>query len=219
MSQFTVRPASVADARPMAELFAAVAEERSGIASEPPVDVEQRTAQFTASIAESIVAVADGQIVGMIHTDVRRYGVGELGMLVDCEWRGRGVGSALIQATIAWARDQGLHKLSLEVFAQNTAAIALYRKCGFVEEGHRVKHYRRANGELWDSLIMGLPLSVNKTGVCRRKARGAKSPRTSACAVRRRPASPGSGAAGRAARPRTAPARRGCAPRPGVPPR
>jgi len=30
--------------------------------------------------------------------------------------------------------------------------------CGFVEEGHRVKHYRRADGELWDSLIMGLPL-------------------------------------------------------------
>jgi hypothetical protein len=28
-----------------------------------------------------------------------------------------------------------------------------------VEEGHRVKHYRRANGELWDSLVMGLPLS------------------------------------------------------------
>jgi len=158
MSQFSVRPASVADARPMAELFAAVAEERSGIASEPPVDVGQRTAQFTASIAESMVAVADGQIVGMIHTDVRRYGVGELGMLVDCKWRGRGVGSALIQATIAWARDQGLHKLSLEVFTQNTAAITLYRKCGFVEEGHRVNHYRRANGELWDSLIMALPL-------------------------------------------------------------
>jgi RimJ/RimL family protein N-acetyltransferase len=155
---FTVRPASIADARPMAELFAAVAEERTGIASEPSIDVEQRTVQFTASIAESMVAVAGGQIVGMIHTDVRRYGVGELGMLVDREWRGRGVGSALIQATIAWARDQGLHKLSLEVFAHNAAGIALYRKCGFIEEGHRIQHYRRANGELWDAIIMGLPL-------------------------------------------------------------
>jgi RimJ/RimL family protein N-acetyltransferase len=142
----------------MAELFAAVAEERTGIASEPPVDVEQRTAQFTASVAFSIVAVADGQVVAMIHTNVSRHGFGELGMLVDREWRGRGVGSALIQATIDWAREQGLHKLSLEVFALNTAAIALYRKCGFVEEGHRVRHYRRANGELWDSLVMGLPL-------------------------------------------------------------
>jgi RimJ/RimL family protein N-acetyltransferase len=158
MPQFIVRPASPADARPMAELFAAVAEERTGIASEPPIDVEQRTAQFTASMASSIVAAAGDQIVGMINTEVSRYGFGELGMLVDRDWRGRGVGSALLQATIDWARDHGLHKLSLEVFAHNTAAITLYRKCGFVEEGHRVKHYRRASGELWDSIVMGLPL-------------------------------------------------------------
>jgi RimJ/RimL family protein N-acetyltransferase len=158
MPQFIVRPASIADARPMAELFAAVAEERTGIASEPPIDVEQRTAQFTASIAESMVAVAGGQIVGMIQTEVSRHGYGELGMLVDRDWRGCGVGSALLQATIDWARDHGLHKLSLEVFAHNAAGIALYRKCGFVEEGHRVKHYRRASGELWDSIVMGLPL-------------------------------------------------------------
>jgi RimJ/RimL family protein N-acetyltransferase len=158
VAHFTVRPATAADARAMAELFAAVAEERSGIATEPPVDVEARTAQFTASIAESIVAVADGRIVGMIHTTVSRHGFGEFGMLVDREWRGRGVGSALIQATVDWARDQGLHKLCLEVFAHNAAAIALYRKCGFVEEGYRVKQYRRADGELWDAIIMGLPL-------------------------------------------------------------
>jgi RimJ/RimL family protein N-acetyltransferase len=94
----------------------------------------------------------------MIHTTVSRHGFGEFGMLVDRHWRGRGVGSALLQATVDWARDQGLHKLCLEVFADNTTAIALYRKCGFVEEGHRGKHYRRANGELWDSIIMGLRL-------------------------------------------------------------
>jgi RimJ/RimL family protein N-acetyltransferase len=158
VAQLTIRPASAADARAMAELFAAVAEERTGIATEPPVDVEARTAQFTSSIASSIVAVADGQVIGMIHTTVSRHGFGEFGMLVDREWRGRGVGSALLQATVDWAREQGLHKLCLEVFAHNTAAIALYLKCGFVEEGHRVKHYRRANGELWDSIIMGLRL-------------------------------------------------------------
>ena len=105
-----------------------------------------------------MVAVAGDQVVGMIHVEVSRHGFGEFGMLVDREWRSRGVGSALIQAAIGWARDQGLHKLCLEVFTQNKAAIALYRKYGFVAEGHRVKHYRRANGELWDSLVMGLPL-------------------------------------------------------------
>jgi RimJ/RimL family protein N-acetyltransferase len=158
VAQLTVRPAAAGDARAMAELFAAVAEERTGIASEPPVDVEARTTQFAATIAESIVADADGQIVGMIHTTVSRHGFGEFGMLVDREWRGSGVGSALLRATIDWARDQGLHKLCLEVFTHNTAAIALYRKYGFVEEGHRIKHYRRADGELWDSLIMGMPI-------------------------------------------------------------
>jgi RimJ/RimL family protein N-acetyltransferase len=142
----------------MAELFAAVAAERTGIATEPPVDVDARTVQFTASIAASMVAVADDQVIGMIHVEVSRHGFGEFGMLVDREWRGSGVGAALLQAAIDWARDQGLHKLCLEVFAHNTAAIALYRKYGFVEEGHRIRHYRRASGELWDSIVMGLPL-------------------------------------------------------------
>ena len=79
-------------------------------------------------------------------------------MLVARDWRGRSVGGALLAAAIEWARDRGLHKLSLGVFAHNAAAIGLYRKFGFVEEGLRVKHYRRANGELWDRVEMGLLL-------------------------------------------------------------
>jgi ribosomal protein S18 acetylase RimI-like enzyme len=68
------------------------------------------------------------------------------------------VGSALVQAAIDWAREQGLHKLCLEVFPHNTAAIALYRSAGFAEEGRRVNQYRRASGEFWDSIVMGLEL-------------------------------------------------------------
>ena len=84
----------------------------------------------------------------MLHVEASRHGFGELGMLVDRDWRGRGVGSALVQAAISRARGQGLHKLCLEVFAHNTAAIALYRKSGFAEEGRRTGRYRRASGEL-----------------------------------------------------------------------
>lgn len=79
-------------------------------------------------------------------------------MAITREWRGRGVGSELMTAAIEWARERGLHKLSLGVFPHNTAAIALYRKYGFVEEGRRVKHYRRSSGELWDTIEMGLLL-------------------------------------------------------------
>jgi ribosomal protein S18 acetylase RimI-like enzyme len=79
-------------------------------------------------------------------------------MLVARDWRGRGVGSALMAAAIEWARDEGLHKLTLAVFPHNAAGIALYRKFGFVDEGLRVRHFRRASGELWDALEMGLLL-------------------------------------------------------------
>lgn len=158
MTAFEVRRARPEDARALAELIAAVAEERDGIATEPPVDVDAWTGRIAASIAGTVVAVAGGELVGSLHVEASRFGAGELGMSVARAWRGRGVGSALLAAAIEHARAEGLHKLALEVFPHNDAAIALYRKFGFVEEGRRVKHYRRASGELWDSIAMGLLL-------------------------------------------------------------
>lgn len=158
MADFVVRQARPEDAQAMARLMAAVAEERDGIATEPPVDVEERAASFARATDGSVVADSGGRIVGMLGIEVGHFGFGNLGMLVDAGWRGRGVGSALVQAGIDWARGQGVHKLCLEVFPTNTPAIALYRKFGFVEEGLRAKQYRRASGELWDALVMGLVL-------------------------------------------------------------
>ena len=151
-----IRPAREDDRMPMALVFAAVAEERDGIASEPPVDVEARAASWT--IDGTFVAVADGEVVGSIHVDRSRFGYGEIGMAVAREWRSRGVGTALLEAAIAWGRSEALHKLSLGVFPHNEAGIALYRKLGFVEEGRRVKQIRRESGELWDVVEMGLLL-------------------------------------------------------------
>ena len=153
---FQIRPARDEDRLPLAILFAAVADERDGIATEPPVDVEARAASWT--IDGTIVAVAGPELIGLLNVEPSRHGFGEIGMAVAREWRGRGVGSALLAAAIEWARGRGLHKLSLGVFAHNTAAIELYRKFGFVEEGHRINQYRRASGELWDSIEMGLLL-------------------------------------------------------------
>jgi RimJ/RimL family protein N-acetyltransferase len=133
-----------------------VAEERNGIATEPPVDVERRAATWM--IDGTLVAVAAGEIIGSLHVEVSRFGFGEIGMAVARQWRGRGVGSALLASSIEWARGRDLHKLSLGVFPHNAAAIALYRRFGFVEEGRRVRHIRRASGECWDVIEMGLLL-------------------------------------------------------------
>jgi RimJ/RimL family protein N-acetyltransferase len=153
---FEVRRARDEDRMPLAIVFATVAEERDGIATEPPVDVDARAASWT--LEGTLVAVADTELVGSVHVAVSRFGFGEIGMAVAREWRGRGVGSALLTAAIEWSRGQGLHKLSLQVFPHNVAAIALYRKFGFVEEGHRIKQIRRQSGELWDVVDMGLLL-------------------------------------------------------------
>jgi len=158
MTEFTVRPARPGDAPAMARLFAAVAAERDGIATEPPVDLDERAAVFAAGAVRSAVADAHGAIIGLMHVEASRHGFGELSMAVGRDWRGRGVGSALVQAAIDWARGQGLHKLCLEVFPHNAAGIALYRKSGFIQEGRRVRQYRRASGELWDTIMMGRDL-------------------------------------------------------------
>jgi ribosomal protein S18 acetylase RimI-like enzyme len=119
----------------------------------------RRAGRSVASTSDSlVVAEADSQIIGMLYLEVSPHGFGEISMHVDRDWRGRGVGSALMQAAIGLADKRSLHKLCLEVFAHNTAAIALYRKWGFVEEGRRARQYRRTSGELWDSIVMGLGL-------------------------------------------------------------
>lgn len=74
--------------------------------------------------------------------------------------RGRRVGRALLDACLAWSNDVGAHKVSLEVWPHNDAAIRLYRSAGFEIEGRKRRHYRRSNGELWDSLLMGKVLDT-----------------------------------------------------------
>jgi RimJ/RimL family protein N-acetyltransferase len=151
-----VRPAEDGDRRSLALLLAAVAEERDGIAAEPPIDVERLATSW--KVDGTLVALSEGVIVGEVRVDPSWMGFGEIGMMVAADWRGRGVGTALVAAAVQWARARALHKLALSVFPHNDAAIALYRKFGFVEEGRLVQHVRRADGQLWDLIEMGLLL-------------------------------------------------------------
>lgn len=163
----TVRPATGGDFDAWFALFTAVAAEGLWLGAETPLDRAARRERFEGGVAApdalSLLAVAGGRVVGDLSVQLRR-GVAELGMLVAAAWRGRGVGSTLLEAGLAWAADVEAHKVFLEVWPHNAAAIALYRKYGFVEEGRLRRHYRRKNGELWDSVQMGLVLDLDSPG-------------------------------------------------------
>lgn len=59
--------------------------------------------------------------------------------------RRRGVGRALVEDVLAYAREHAAAKVLLEVRASNAAAIALYRGLGFTEFNVRARYY--ADGE------------------------------------------------------------------------
>jgi RimJ/RimL family protein N-acetyltransferase len=162
-----VREAIEADFEEWFRLYDTVAAEGKWIGGEAPSDRTARRRAFCAYVndpdAVSFLAEADGRLVGNLGVEVRR-GIADLGMMVDAEWRGRGVGSALIEACVVWACTHGAHKLVLEVWPHNTAALGLYRKYGFEQEGFFKRHYRRRNGELWDAVRMGLVLDQDSPG-------------------------------------------------------
>ena len=83
--------------------------------------------------------------------------VAEVGLMVSADRRRRGIGSALMEEAMKWARTAGITKVELEVFPHNTPAIALYRKLGFEEEGRRRKRYL-IGGHHVDAVLMSIEL-------------------------------------------------------------
>jgi len=148
-------------------LFTAVAEERDSIGTEPGFDAAQRQSSILTSIEEGIsgvfVAAREDVVVGSLSVQVQHH-VGSLGMMVARQHRRQGIGGRLLDEGLRWARASRLHKVDLGVWPHNAAAIALYRSRGFTVEGRLRRHYRRANGELWDMVAMGLVLDTQSPG-------------------------------------------------------
>ena len=55
--------------------------------------------------------------------------------------RGDGIATAMLTLMEHKIKKAGVKKIFLEVSAENAPAIALYKKCGFIENGRRPKYY------------------------------------------------------------------------------
>ncbi|MFI5288177.1 MAG: GNAT family N-acetyltransferase [Polyangia bacterium] len=161
-----VRPARPSDAALLARAERAIAGRPGFLISQPHELVEERFAEKIAALSRAdngcyLVAEADGAPIGHALLDplplaaVRH--VTQLTVVAHPGWQGRGVGTALLAALIAWARQAPpVEKIELQVRATNTVAQALYRKLGFVDEGRRARRLKLGDGDYLDDLSMGL---------------------------------------------------------------
>jgi len=95
-----------------------------------------------------------------LHQIFRRSGVGRLSIIVSARARmGAGVGSAAIARLLDLAfadpsgpdGGEGLHKVWLMCFAENTRARRTYERIGFVQEGVLREEYRHE--ERWHDMV------------------------------------------------------------------
>lgn len=70
--------------------------------------------------------------------------------------RRRGIALELIRHAAASSKKRGAKRLFLEVRSSNEAAISLYHKAGFEEDGRRKGYYRTASGECVDALTLSM---------------------------------------------------------------
>lgn len=118
----------------------------------------------------------NGQVLGVMQSDAEGQLAGYLWLVrlpfdaeiqalgVVPEYRGLGVGDALLQAARATAERWQSETLQLEVRAGNAAAIALYERHGFGVDGRRKNYYPAApdglNAGREDALLMSCALTV-----------------------------------------------------------
>lgn len=105
-----------------------------------------------------LVAVRGAEILGQLGLEVfhpvRRRHAPTIGMGVKASARRSGVGSALLAAAIDMCEKwMNISRIEIEVYTDNSAAIALYKKHGFVIEG-TCSSYAFRNGEYVNAHIM-----------------------------------------------------------------
>ena len=163
MSDFRIRQAAPGDAAALVRLAREVGAEPEGwliSTSEWRGAGDERRYLRTlrrSRDAAVFVAEADEGIVGRLSVGRDRHPasahVADLGLMVAKGHRRRGIGRALLEQAVDWARGTGVTKLELHVFPHNEPAIRLYETFGFRREGYRERHYRR-NGGLVDAVLM-----------------------------------------------------------------
>ena len=158
-TQCCLRSGTEADAQAVIDNFNLTHGETDYLLSYPDensFNVEQE-GKFLKEKAESkneveILAVVNQTVGGTagvdaVGTKFKLRHRAEFGVSVAEEYWGLGIGGALLDACVECARAAGFAQLELDVVADNSRAISMYRKAGFVEFGRNPRgFYSRTAG-------------------------------------------------------------------------
>lgn len=132
-STWVMRPATVADVEPIAELRAVVMRpdlERLGRFDEERVRQRFRDAFVAAHLS---VVESEGRFAGCVALRPAEDGHWLEHFFIDPELQGRGLGTAVLRTLLAQAEAHGRRPVRLNVL-QGSAARRLYERHGFVVE-------------------------------------------------------------------------------------
>ena len=170
-SPFVIERARAEDAAELLEYLKIVGSETQNLsfgAEGVPLDVKTEQAylgaQYSSPDNAQYLAKVDGEIIGTasLNRKPRRMSHrGEFGISLKKAWWGCGAASAMMEAILAFARENGFEQLNLEVRSSNTRAIRLYEKYGF-RKLCTFPRFFKINGEYVDFDLMNLELETEK---------------------------------------------------------
>lgn len=129
---------------------------------QPKVLAAWRKATESGAI-NSLVAMVDGEVVATtaVISDPLSWSahVADIRMVVLPDWRGKGVGRMLLQASVDGAVTNGATKLTARMTSDQRGAITLFEESGFRAEAMLSDHVRASDGELHDLAILSLDVA------------------------------------------------------------
>ena len=138
-----IRAARMEDAQRILEIYDHYVR-RTAITFEyetPSLDAFRARMENTMKKYPYLVAEQDGKVLGYAGVLVMADEGYITNVAVFPEYRRHGIGAAIIEVFMNFARGNDLAFLTLEVRPSNTAAIALYEGFGFEEVGRRKNYY------------------------------------------------------------------------------
>ena len=105
-----------------------------------------------------IVAILDGELAGgcsvmAVSGHIKTRHRGSLGISIKQKAWG-GLGTAMIEAALRQAKENGFEQVELGVFEDNPRARHLYEKLGFQEQGRTLRAFRLKDGTYRDEIQM-----------------------------------------------------------------